>query len=719
MELPRLHWNSIRTRVTLATVAVFLVCIGLLASYANQRLRTDLERLLAEQQLSVATRTALQVDDDLRERLRTLEILAHGIEEPMSEGSAALHAYLERHVQFLKQFPLGAYVCGLDGVIVAELPRGSHRIGVNVSTRPHMVSTLRDGKASISDPFIGKVSDQPLIAMSVPIVGSDGKPMGALAGVVDLSKPNFLDAIGSTPYGNGGGYLLVSPRQRLIVTSSDKRQIMQHLPAVGANPMIDRFVQGYEGTGFLVNTLGVPVMSSVKTIPTTGWYVAVTLPTEEAFAPIVALQRGVVTSAAVLSVLALVLVWWLIGRELAPLSRAAQKLSSQPAFAETLQPIASNGAVEVSKMIDALNVQIEARIRREAQLKASEAHLHSVIDATPVPLAINDAKGNISYLNPAFVRTFGYTLTDIPTLEHWWPLAYPDADYRQSIVFRWAAALALAESTGELFVPMEIQIRSKDGTVRDVLASASYLPESANQENLVILLDVSESVHTNRELKNSLQEREALLKEVHHRVKNNLQVITSLLRLEGSRSADATVKSMLADMQGRIRSMALLHESLYRAGTYASVDLSTYLAQLCTQVFRSQQTRAGAVVLKLQLDKVFVGLDQATPCGLLANEIISNSFKHGFPDGRSGQVLVELHALEGGPSWCLRFSDDGVGLPPDFDTRRQSSLGLQLVGDLSKQMGGTLEVGPGPATVLAIVFTPEKPVPASQQTHAE
>jgi PAS domain S-box-containing protein len=209
------------------------------------------------------------------------------------------------------------------------------------------------------------------------------------------------------------------------------------------------------------------------------------------------------------------------------------------------------------------------------------------------------------------------------------------------------------------------------------------------------LVDITERKLAELALQASLRDKEALLKEVHHRVKNNLQVVSSLLRLESGRSGHAPTKLVLSEMQGRIRTMALLHESIYRSGTFASIDLGTYLGQVATQAFRSLQTSGAAVRLRLDLDSVQVGLDQATPCGLLLTELVSNALKHGFPAGADGEVCIELQAVPHGENgrWRLRVSDNGVGLPADFVASQQDSLGLQLVASLALQLGGSLDVG--------------------------
>ena len=205
-------------------------------------------------------------------------------------------------------------------------------------------------------------------------------------------------------------------------------------------------------------------------------------------------------------------------------------------------------------------------------------------------------------------------------------------------------------------------------------------------------------------LQQSLREKEFLLKEVHHRVKNNLQIVSSLLRLQASQLENPIAKAALHDMQNRVRSMALIHEHLYRSENLAQVDLAAYLRQICQQLFRALASTSGAIRLDLDLAPVQLGIDQAIPCGLLVNELFSNALKHGFPNGRTGEVRVELQPLADGPGWRLRVADTGVGLPAGFDLKHLTSLGLQLISDLSRQIGGRLEIGPGPGAVFEVSF---------------
>lgn len=202
----------------------------------------------------------------------------------------------------------------------------------------------------------------------------------------------------------------------------------------------------------------------------------------------------------------------------------------------------------------------------------------------------------------------------------------------------------------------------------------------------------------------SLRDKEALLKEVHHRVKNNLQVISSMLRLEQRRAHAPEAQDVIREMNGRIRSMSLLHETLYRGGNFSAIDLASYLQRVATQSFRSaSDSAASPVTLELHLARAEVEISEATSCGLIVNELVSNALKHGFRDGRAGAVTVELASPSPGAIEII-VHDNGAGLPDDFATRQTGSLGLLLVSDLVRQLGGSIEIGPPPAARFHLRF---------------
>ncbi|MDC8774120.1 histidine kinase dimerization/phosphoacceptor domain -containing protein [Roseateles albus] len=288
----------------------------------------------------------------------------------------------------------------------------------------------------------------------------------------------------------------------------------------------------------------------------------------------------------------------------------------------------------------------------------------------------------------------------VPASGAWKESVHPD-DHE-----RLALAIQSARSSAQQF-SIEYRIHSLDGgELRHISSKVVSVADAQGQVLHVwgVDQDVTAQKLAQQVLQTSLNEKVALLNEVHHRVKNNLQVITSLLRLEARRSAEPGVKTVLEEMQARIRSMSLLHESLYRSGIFAAVDLAKYLRQLTGEAFRAQAPDGGMLRLVLDLSPLRMNMDQAMPCGLLVNELISNCLKHGFPPGSQGEVLVSLQPLADTDYWRLQVSDTGLGLPADFEVRRKTSLGLQLASDLARQLGGELEIGPGPGASLGVSF---------------
>jgi predicted ATPase/two-component sensor histidine kinase len=201
----------------------------------------------------------------------------------------------------------------------------------------------------------------------------------------------------------------------------------------------------------------------------------------------------------------------------------------------------------------------------------------------------------------------------------------------------------------------------------------------------------------------ALGEKEALLKEVHHRVKNNLQLITSLLNLQAARVADPAVAELFADSRNRVRAMALVHENLYRAGNLSSIPMARHLQSLCSHLNGAYGSPAHHVRLAVEVDDLHLEMDRAVPCGLIVNELVSNALKHAFPAGGTGTVRVALRAEATG-RLTLEVADDGIGLPAELDIARSDTLGLRLVGDLAEQLHGRVVVSREGGTTVAVSF---------------
>ncbi|MDG2440497.1 MAG: histidine kinase dimerization/phosphoacceptor domain -containing protein, partial [Crocinitomicaceae bacterium] len=213
--------------------------------------------------------------------------------------------------------------------------------------------------------------------------------------------------------------------------------------------------------------------------------------------------------------------------------------------------------------------------------------------------------------------------------------------------------------------------------------------------------DVSDKRKSNMEIIESLKEKEVLLKEIHHRVKNNLQVISSILNLQSSFVKDENTLGILQESRNRIRSMAIIHENLYRTEDFSSINFADYLQNLTANLIATYRIH-DQVILNSDLDNIDLILDQAIPCGLLVNELITNSLKYAWRSGEKGTITMELKEEKGFVQ--LFIGDNGVGLPAKFEDMNSDTLGLQLVVTLVEQLDGELAVDSDNGTKYLIKF---------------
>lgn len=218
-----------------------------------------------------------------------------------------------------------------------------------------------------------------------------------------------------------------------------------------------------------------------------------------------------------------------------------------------------------------------------------------------------------------------------------------------------------------------------------------------------IAVDITDRKMAEELIKNSLQEKELLLKEIHHRVKNNLQIVSSLITLQSEYIKDKEGQKAFAESRNRIDTMALIHEKLYMSVDISKIDFSDYVNELVGNLFISYGINNDIIKSKIDIANVFFDINTAIPLGLLINELVSNIMKHAFPEGRKGEFLISLY-LEEADKFTLVISDNGIGFPQDLDFANTRSLGLKLVNSLTKQLGGTIELDRKTGTTFKIIF---------------
>jgi PAS domain S-box-containing protein len=407
MHANTFHAHSLKTRVTLYTLVIFLIGIWSLAFYASRILRESMQDMLSQQQLSTVTLMADEINDELKSRLRALDMVASSIDPGKMGDKAGLQDLLARLPVFQDLFNAGTFVTDRDGNAIVAFPSTSALRGLNYLDRDYIMSALKEGKPLVGQPVLGKVLQHPAFAIGTPIRDGRGQVVGALAGVLDLSKPSFLDHLTNSQYGKTGGYLLIAPRQRLIVTASDKSRVMERLATKGVSLAIERYLQGSEGSSILVNPRGEELLTAVKGIPSAGWYVAVYLPTAEAFAPIRETQQRMLLATLLLTLMAGGLTWWMLKRQLAPMQSAARALSTLGERGKPLQSLPVGRPDEIGQLIGGFN-------RLLGDLKQSEERYRTAFQTSPDAVSINRMSDGVFLdVNDGFSRLLGWPRSDV------------------------------------------------------------------------------------------------------------------------------------------------------------------------------------------------------------------------------------------------------------------------------------------------------------------
>jgi two-component sensor histidine kinase len=256
----------------------------------------------------------------------------------------------------------------------------------------------------------------------------------------------------------------------------------------------------------------------------------------------------------------------------------------------------------------------------------------------------------------------------------------------------------------------EVKHVKKDGTTFPAFISASALKNERGEPigMMTISRDITRIKETEEQLKRSVHDKEILLKEIHHRVKNNMQVISSILKLQSAYVKDRKTIELLDECRNRIASMAFIHATLYMTKDFTNINFADYVANIANNLQQSYVSSDKKIAVKLDVPSVFLHIDDAIPCGLIINELLSNSFKYAFPKKKKGSVGISVKVKK--ENIILAIWDNGAGFPKKIDYKNTESLGLQLVNSLSEQLGGKikLETRTGEGTKFIIAFRKTK-----------
>lgn len=793
-------WHSVKIRVTLSVLAIFLISLWSLSYYASAMLRKDMQQMLGTQQFSTASSAAADVNHELADRIEALEIVAASVNPATLSNTATMQTFLERLPLLQRLFNGGVIAYRLDGTAIAEVPLAAGRVGINYMDIDTIAAALKEGKSTIGRPVVGKKLLAPVFGMTAPIRDAQGQVIGAVSGVINLDQPSFLDRITEARYGTTGRYLLVAPQYRMVVTATDKSHRIEILSAPGSNPLLDRFIQGYEGSGVVVDAFDVEVLVSAKGVPVAGWYVAAVLPTAEAFAPIVDMQGRMLLATVFLTLLAGFLTWWLIKHQLAPIFATARTLAAMSNTSQPPQPLPVTRQDEIGQLIDGFNRLLETLAQREEALTRSERKLSTILDnvdafiylkdlqgrylfvnlqlrdliclpmdeilgqtdekffdansvaqlrkhdhlvleegkifkseetithrkdgrsttylSVKIPLrneaneiyalcgistditarkqaeeelriaaiafecqegmAVMDADSRILRVNRAFMQITGYSQQEAqgrtPAIlrsdRH--PASFYEENWGQAKHKGiWQGEMWFQRKSGEQY-PARIAVTAVTDEINEITHYVGNLTDATNIQR-----------QEEERLANEAEHRDTLIREVHHRIKNNLQGIIGMLHQFALQHPQTTEPIMQAI--GQVQGISVIHGLRGRADP-SSVQLCELTSVIATEVSALWQTPVH-VDLPNPWAPCTLAEQEAVPMALVLNELIVNAVKHG---GKAhGDTCVTMRKGQNSDLVLTTISNTGK-LPTDEERETKAHAGLKLVRSLLPRSGATL-----------------------------
>jgi PAS domain S-box-containing protein len=347
---------------------------------------------------------------------------------------------------------------------------------------------------------------------------------------------------------------------------------------------------------------------------------------------------------------------------------------------------------------------ISSRVAAEYALHESDERYQRIIQAVTdyiYTVRVENGRAVETIHGPACIAVTGYTSEEFKHDTYLW-IHMVHEDDREAVRLQAERILS-----GNPAVALEHRIMKKDGSLRWVRNTA--VPHHNHDGHIVsydgLISDITERKEAEERLKSSIREKETLLKEIHHRVKNNLQIITSLLSLQSRNLNNDDLLKYFNEAESRIRSMSLVHEKLYQSETFGNIDFSIYIFELADSIISGYSSDADAIGLKIDAQDLHLTIDQAIPCGLIITELLTNAIKYAFPPGWEGtrKIVISLKEKPRGMAELV-IGDNGVGLPSSLDAAKSGTLGLSLVPLLAKQIDGELEIDRSGGTFFKIVF---------------
>ncbi|WP_394787031.1 EAL domain-containing protein [Rhodoferax sp.] len=491
------QWRSLKTRVTLSTLAIFLVGIWSLAFYASRVLREDMRVMMGEHQITTTKALATELNNELKQRFLSLANLAVELAPNMPktrETKPQLQSWINQRPITRNLFNAGFLIYRRDGTVVDADQRLADRLGSNGLGDEAVATAMREGASTVGRPVWDNQLRAWVLSMVIPLRGPSGEPVGALAGWTSLAEPNFLDRLTGKRHPRTGDYVLIEPKSRQVITASDKNLIAHSLPASGVDASVDRFVEGDGEYGLSLNRDGQELLSTSMRIGAAGWTLSSVLPAGEAFAPIYSMQKRMLLATLILSLVASGLTWWMLRRQFAPMLAAANTLADVAEKGHAVRPLEVPTQDEVGALIGGFNRLLEALAQREQAQYESEERFRTLVEWSPEAVVVH-VGGKIRYVNPAAITLFGargsQELVGTPIMDRMHPNSLARARKRAEYV----------EQSGLSVEMIALQCLRLDGAAIDVEVQGTSIIFDGAPAVHTVLRDISGRKRAESELR--------------------------------------------------------------------------------------------------------------------------------------------------------------------------------------------------------------------------
>ena len=488
---------DIKTKIVAMSLFLFLSAIWLLAHDVADEVRDDFKAVVSTQQSTLVDHITDSLEEEAKLRINSLNDLSSIISTEITKGAEQTRTALQQYKHIDRLFNIGVVVIRNNGSGLADYPHLIGRDDYSFKNDDFFKMVMGAGSLAISKPRQTPFTDQPVIVLAVPIYGQNKEIVGVLAGYNSVSGSDFFTEIIPKRNNLGSEFHIISARDKIFVASTNPRRILQTTSERGKNIMFDRFIDGFEGSGIGVNSEGKEMLFSSMRIPSTGWLVVASTPTETAFEPILDLEIEIYKDAAVASLIIALVIWFFIHRQLAPLGRSARILDDMASGNLPLSPLPEEGSLEIRRLLCSFN-KFQQRIseqKRSLRENAEQLSLAaSVFDGTSEAIAITDAENRIIRVNKSFCQLTGYEQEELtgqaPNLLK---SGRHDAAFYAAM---WEALDATGEWSGEIWnrrkngeiYPERLSIstiHNNDGSVRHRIAIASDITAQKHADDII------------------------------------------------------------------------------------------------------------------------------------------------------------------------------------------------------------------------------------------